>query len=180
MGDKHRHRLKWIIVLSVVATIYLAGSVFAAREATPTQSDIGWARAHGFLAGQVEEEEKIRQADFLKMVMTIYEAGKQGVFVPPGAENHWAAAYYATAKQEGIIDCGCQIKPNMTLSVEEAAKFVVNAANMKSGIELVKIGDVIKWVPNFGNSDVQMTNGQAATMIRKMGELFDEKGLSSK
>ncbi|HZG14847.1 MAG TPA: hypothetical protein VE710_07455 [Candidatus Bathyarchaeia archaeon] len=183
MGDKRRHRLNWIFMVLLIATIACAGSVYAARgtevETTP-QGDMEWARAQGFLAEGVTGEDPIKQAEFLKMVMTVYDAKEPGVFVPAGAENHWAAGYYATAKQEGVIDCGCQIKPNMTLTVEEAAKFVVNAINLKSSGKIVSINEIYKWIPNANNVEASLTNAQAATLLKKTDGFFNEKGLSSK
>jgi len=183
MGDKRRHQLNWIFMVLLIATIACAGSVYAARGAeaeTTPQGDMEWAREQGFLAEDVTGEEPIKQAEFLKMVMTVYDAKEPGVFVPAGAENHWAAGYYATAKQEGVIDCGCQIKPHLTLTVEEAAKFVVNAINLKSSKAVMKITDVYEWLPDPKDIESSMTNEQAVLLVKKMSEVFIEKGLSIK
>ncbi|WP_134683368.1 hypothetical protein [Brevibacillus migulae] len=183
MGDNRRHRLKWIFMVLLIATILSAGGVYAARgseaETTP-QGELEWARAQGFLAEGVNGEKPIKQAEFLKMVMTVYDAKKPGVFVPAGAENHWAAGYYATAKQEGVIDCGCQIKPNITLTVGEAAKFVVNAIHLKSGNVAMQIADVYEWLPDPKDMESSLTNEQAVILVKKMSEVFVEKGLSIK
>jgi len=165
-----------VAILSMVVAI----NHMAAAEAPAGSSSIEWAKGSGHLKKDVQAEQKIKQADFLKMVMTIYDAKEQGVYVPQGAENHWAAQYYATAKQEGIIDCGCQIKPNLTLTIEEASKFVVNAINLKSQKAVMKITDVYKWLPDPKDTESPLTNEQAAILVKKLNEVLEEKGLSKK
>jgi len=183
MGDKRRHRLNWIFMVLLIATIACAGSVYAARgtevETTP-QGDMEWAREQVFLADATTGEEPIKQAEFLKMVMTVYDAKEPGVFVPAGAENHWAAGYYATAKQEGVIDCGCQIKPNMTLTVGEAAKFVANAINLKSTKEKVSLAEIMNWSSNKSDADTTLTYEEAVMLIKKLNGFYMEHGLVDK
>ncbi|NGQ96206.1 hypothetical protein G3578_13650 [Brevibacillus sp. SYP-B805] len=164
MGDKRRQWVTWFITLGAVGALCLVGGLYAAR--TVAHSDTDWAPSVGYAASAAEAGEPITQAAFLKMVMTVYAAKEKGVFVPHGAENHWAAGIYATAKKEGLIDCSCQIKPDEPLTVEEAARFVMKGINRKADKQLVQIDEVKGWVKS-ADPKSPLTYGDAATLIRK-------------
>jgi hypothetical protein len=166
--------------LSVIASIVFVMAGTASSDdafASLQQSDLDWAVSKGFVAPGVKPEQEITQADFLRMVMTQYQSEKQGVVVPPGAENHWAAPYYATAKQEGLIDCSCQIKPERGITLVEAAKIVMLGINRKANKPLLSMSEVQNWVAGK-EAKSTVTYQDASVLLRKMSEVYEHNKLA--
>ncbi len=139
--------------------------------------DKEWAVSTGLVSAEVAWSQSPSQAEFLKRLITVYKPAQQGVIVPKGAENHWAAPYYATAKSEGLIDCSCQIKPDESITYQEASKFIMRAINKKAGKELVKLEEVQAWVKHAGDVTTPVTNLEAVTFLRKMDGVFEANHL---
>lgn len=167
-----------LMLAVIVGLLGCAGVVYAAQTAVPA-TDWEWARQAGYVSADDVPEQPITQAQFLQMVMQTYGAKESGVTVPKGAENHWAAGYYATAKQEGIIDCSCQIKPDKAMTAQEAAKFVMLGINRKSTSRMVTIDDVQNWIPKKDRQDSPVTYHDAAAFIRKMDEALRKSGVKN-
>ncbi|GAA4720449.1 hypothetical protein [Brevibacillus fulvus] len=143
--------------------------------AISTQTDLEWAVSKGYFNASPNANQRITQAEFLKMLITEYDAKEKGVIVPHGAENHWAAEYYATAKKEGLIDCSCKIKPDQPLTTEEASRFVTAGINRKANTALVKVDEIASWLPK--KKEEAITYGDAAAIVRKYSQYLKDHDL---
>lgn len=156
------------MVLSFTGGIVVANGSFSAVIPQKVLSDEEWAKSAGLISTTSTSQQNLKQAEFLKMLITIYQPKKQGVIVPKGAENHWAAPYYATAKQEGLIDCSCQITPDKEIPFQETTKFVMRAINKKTGKDTVTLDEVQAWVKHSGDVGTPVTVGEVVVLLRKM------------
>lgn len=180
----HVQRSKRRVSVAMVAILcFIGGAVLAVKcfDEIPAaiaamQTDADWARAKGYLPENGKPEHEITQANFLKMVVTEYAAKEPGITVPAGAENHWAAGYYATAKQEGLIDCTCIISPERAVTTDEAAKFVMLGVNSKAQQRVLALDEVKGWLTEK-SADQRITYQDAIVLVRKMGEILDDKKL---
>ena len=170
------HRAVWVVGILILLS-FTGGVVFAGGklpELMANQSDSSWVSKNGFAPIETIQQQETSQAEFLRMLMVIYKPKQQGVIVPKGAENHWAAPHYATAKSEGLIDCSCIIKPDQEISYQDSTKFVMKAINKKAGKEVVKLEEVQAWVKRSGEVTSPMTYAEVVALLRKMDELVKE------
>ncbi|MGC5325711.1 hypothetical protein [Brevibacillus sp. SYSU BS000544] len=184
MSERKKHQLTtWIgtkififacigMVLSFAGGIVVANGSFSTTLSQKMQGNEEWAKSAGLISANTTVEQKLTQAEFLKILMTIYKPKKQGVIVPKGAENHWAAPHYATAKQEGLIDCSCQIAPDKEISFQDTTKFVMKAINKKTEKDTVALEEVQAWVKHTGGANTPVSVGEALVLLRKMDELM--------
>ncbi len=169
----------WIVLVTALAAFSFLGGLAVARggmlattAAAAPQSDVEWAQQQGYIPAGVRDSQPITQAEFLNAVMKRYGEQQTGLVVPKGAEGHWAANVYALAKAKGVVDCGCQIKPNDPVSLKQAAKFVMLAINTKAKQPLATIDGVKGWIIRKQSDDQVITYEEAATLIRKMDEVY--------
>lgn len=160
------------MVLSFAGGIVVANGNFSAAISQKMLGDEEWAKAAGLISANTTVEQKLTQAEFLKMLMNIYKPKKQGVIVPKGAENHWAAPHYATAKQEGLIDCSCQITPDKEISFQDTTKFVMRAINKKTEKDTVTLEEVQAWGKHAGDVNTPVSVGEALVLLRNMDGLM--------
>lgn len=171
---------KWIIVILICALSFVGGLLASKAEEVVDisdllpKSDVEWAVEKGFLASEPDEKEAITQAAFIKMLVMAYAPKEKGVIVPPGAENHWAAPFYATAKKEGIIGCSCIIKPDSLVTVKEAADLVKQAITRAGDGEAEK-REVEKWINKQKEEENQINVKESAGLIRKMEGMIRRK-----
>ncbi|RNB81990.1 hypothetical protein EDM56_24300 [Brevibacillus fluminis] len=166
---------KWVIVIVICALSFVGGLLASKAEEIvdigdlSPQSDMQWAMEKGFLDSGLQEKDPITQAMFIKMLVLAYGPKENGLIVPQGAENHWAAPYYATAKKEGIIGCSCIIKPDSPLSVKEAADLVTQAV-MHASEGDIGANEVAGWTGKQNQEENQINVKESAGLIRKMEE----------
>ncbi|MGO0063742.1 hypothetical protein ACTID9_27725 [Brevibacillus fluminis] len=168
---------KWVIVIVICALSFVGGLLASKAEEVvdigdlSPQSDMQWAMEKGFLDSGLQEKDPITQAAFIKMLVLAYAPKEIGLIVPTGAENHWAAPYYATAKKEGIIGCSCIIKPDSPLSVKEAADLVTQAVtHARKGDIGVGVNEIAGWIRKQNQEENQINVKESAGLIRKMEE----------
>jgi hypothetical protein len=173
--------LGFALVLAAVGLCSFLGGMLATQSAGTTPaavvhtSSMDWARSVGYLKDSTDPKAEIPQAEFMKMVMEVYGEKQGGLRVPTGAENHWASEYYALAQAKGVIDCSCEIKPDFPLTLKEAAKFVMLGINRKGNQQVVSWEQVESWAKPAGDAEQNITYEQAASLIRKMDDVYIEK-----
>ncbi|MGD8190403.1 hypothetical protein ACQCN2_10505 [Brevibacillus ginsengisoli] len=179
-----------LLLVTLIGICFFAGGIVVASEGTlpqvvkeqPNQplSDLQWAMSKGLVSANSSGNQSMTQAEFLKMLLAVYKPAQQGVIVPHGAENHWAAPIYATAQNEALFDCSCQIKPDEKITFLDASKFIFRAINKKAGKELVKLEDVQSWVKHNGDITTPVTYTEVSSFLHKMDGMVEanllEKG----
>jgi len=161
----HKRIWRWGGALLLLALVGWGGGMYIHAQ---QQTDLAWAQEAGYFSPQVKAGETPSQAEFLQAVMKRVNPPEKGVIVPAGAENHWAAGIYATAKKVGIIDCSCQIKPDMTITLEEGARFVMLAVNLQANQLLVDQEQILKKWQAVPEMKQTLTYQDAATLIRQL------------
>ncbi|WP_245553075.1 hypothetical protein [Brevibacillus massiliensis] len=167
------------MLVIIAAVSFCGGMLVSGKYETGTafadKGDVEWARSVGYIKDSIDPKAEIPQAEFMKMVMEEYGEKQGGLRVPTGAENHWASEYYALAQAKGVIDCSCQIKPDFPLTLKEAAKFVMLGINRKGNEQVVSWEEVESWAKPAGDAEQNITYEQAASLIRKMDDIYTEK-----
>lgn len=185
-GKKTNGRTTWLgrkivmvaflgMVLFFTGGIVIANGSFASVISPKVLDDEAWAKSEGIIPATSTNQQSLKQAEFLKMLLTIYQPEKQGVIVPKGAENHWAAHFYATAKSEGLIDCSCQITPDKEITFQETTKFVTRAINKKIGTDTVTLDLVQAWAKHAGDVSTPVNVGEVVVLLRNMDGMLAEK-----
>lgn len=177
----HANR-RWIVVALICFFSFVGGLLASKAEEVVEirglwqQTDMEWARENNLVESGMDETKAITQAEFLKMLIVAYAPKEEGFIVPLGAENHWAAGFYATAKKEGIIGCSCIIKPDSTITVKEAVDFVVQAITHSERGKSLGQEEVRERLAGKNKGGNQITVKESAGLIRKMEEM--RKGIS--
>lgn len=172
---------RWIVAVLICILSFVGGLLASKAEEVVDigdmwqKSDIKWAEEKGFLTKGLTEKEPITQAEFMKMLVLAFAPKENGIIVPPGAENHWAAPFYATAKKEGIIGCSCIIKPDSLITVKEAANLVIQAIAHSGSSDSVGTNEVEKWINKQNEAENQINVKESARLIRKMEETIRGK-----
>lgn len=135
-------------------------------------SDLQWAASRGLFSADASSQQTVTQAEFLRMLLTVYKPIQQGVIVPHGVENHWAAPIYATAKNEALFDCSCQVKPDDKMKLAELSKFIVKGINQKAKKELVNFDQVMEWTGKKDKNADLATYEDVAVLLKKMEDTY--------
>ncbi|QOS98251.1 hypothetical protein JNUCC42_17245 [Brevibacterium sp. JNUCC-42] len=130
------------------------------------------------------KSKRIKQGEFLQMIVKVAKLPGEEGEVPAGAENHPSAPAYAAAKANGVIDCSCQIKPDGELSRREAAKFIMMTVNGRTNQSTLSLESVEGWFLNDSLAKRQPVNEQnisieqAVDALYRMNQLLLQVGLS--